>query len=126
MSDDVESCPPKGKDAADAAKGKNEMMNDAGTKTVSAESKTGTEIIGTGTATVGGEAVVYILSENTVARCYGIAVSKLGADGTATETAYFSDVTVDRNEAERIFDLVRRGTVTPCVLGEVIEDLICG
>ena len=81
-------------------------------------------IIAAGAETVGGDAVVYVLSADSDGECFGIAVSKVRADGKVSESSYVRNLTGDRSFAERVFELVRRGTVTPCVLGEVIEDLV--
>jgi len=42
----------------------------------------------------------------------------------SNETVFVPDITGNEAKATRIFDLIVQGTVTPCCMFEVIEDLI--
>ena len=54
---------------------------------------------------------------------YSLTVTKVDAGGTRREVRNLPDLTRSRAEAERIFDLISRGLVTPYTLDEVIDDL---
>ena len=45
-------------------------------------------------------------------------------DGENCETAAASDLTRSPEEAVRLFSLLSRGTVTPCALADVLEELL--
>jgi|GEM_PF-2068219 len=53
---------------------------------------------------------------------YSVTVSVTGAYGS--ETAAVSDLTRSREEADRIFALLADGTVTPCALKDVLEEIL--
>ena len=54
---------------------------------------------------------------------YSLSVTKVDCGGTRREVRCLPDITRSRAEAERIFDLISRGMVTPCTLDEVVSDL---
>ncbi len=55
--------------------------------------------------------------------CYSIAVS-LFRDGKADDMRLVEDVTRDQKTAQSLFYRITDGTVTPCTLCDMLEDLL--
>lgn len=55
-------------------------------------------------------------------RYYSMSISLEGSAGT--EKCSVRDITGNRQFAIRLFQMICRGTVTPCTLTEVLEDLL--
>lgn len=54
---------------------------------------------------------------------YALTVTKIDCGGRRREIKYISDISRNRSEAERIFNLVSRGRVTPMCLEEVLDEI---
>ncbi len=54
---------------------------------------------------------------------YALTVTKIDCGGRRREIKYISDISRSRGEAERIFNLISRGRVTPMCLEEVLDEL---
>ena len=54
---------------------------------------------------------------------YALTVTKIDCGGRRREIKYISDISRSRSEAERIFNLISRGKVTPMCLEEVLDDI---
>ena len=54
--------------------------------------------------------------------CYSVSVTV--TCGSESESAYAFDITGIRDCAESIFDTVCAGTVTPCTLYDILEDML--
>lgn len=76
--------------------------------------------------TLPGFRLVYVLYrtklKNGPGYAYSVTVSVTGIYGS--ETAAVSDLTRSREEAERLFCLLADETVTPCALGDVLEEIL--
>ena len=60
--------------------------------------------------------------KNGAGYAYSVTVSVTGTYGS--ETAAVSDLTRSGEEAERLFRLLADETVTPCALGDVLEEIL--
>lgn len=54
---------------------------------------------------------------------YSLNITKVDCGGTCTEECHLPDITRNPAEAEHIFDIISRGTVTPCTAQDIISDL---
>ncbi|MBQ3708423.1 MAG: hypothetical protein II889_11025 [Clostridia bacterium] len=75
-------------------------------------------------AAAGGYHLTYRLEEIPLRRgkSYDIAVRIESVDGAQTSTVH--DVSRNRAAAQRLFQAVADGLVTPCTLADVLEDLL--
>ncbi len=55
---------------------------------------------------------------------YSLSVTKIDCGGKHREVGRAYDISRNEKEAYRIFNLISRGRVTPCCLGEIVEELI--
>ena len=55
---------------------------------------------------------------------YSLTVVKVDCGGERREVKVLEDISRNREEAYRIFDIVNRGLVTPCTAAEVVGDII--
>lgn len=56
---------------------------------------------------------------------FSLSVTKVDCGGTRREVQHLTDIARTRGEADRIFELVSRGLVTPCTVYEIVSELIC-
>ena len=54
---------------------------------------------------------------------YAITVTKIDCGGRRREIKHISDISRNRGEAERIFNMISRGRVTPMCLEEVLDEI---
>jgi hypothetical protein len=64
-----------------------------------------------------------LYTEGETDACFSIAVS-LFRDGKAEDMRLVEDFTRDQKTAHALFDRITDGTVTPCTLCDVLEDLL--
>ena len=91
-----------------------------------AEKNEGTAVVSVRKGSLPGMSLVYALYGTRMKGLkdvsYSVTVSVTGAYGS--ETAAVSDLTRSREEADRIFALLADGTVTPCALKDVLEEIL--
>ncbi len=69
--------------------------------------------------------VSILLQTNTaVASFFSIAVTAFTDDPAKNESRLIENITADTKKATELFHLIVEGTVTPCTLTDVLEDLL--